>query len=264
MSTVPRAPLPAGAAALEPAAVAHVSHCLRTLRSVRSFHRTDVDPELLTFVLDHAIQAGSGKNRQPWRFIVIREPAGRASVARWYLDTWQRLRAARDEAAAAVPDDARQTTAAATLAAHLGDAPVLIVVCFLPNPTNPADFFGGASVYPAVQNLLLAARAVGLGATLTTLQAFDTATTAPAAADGADDRAAELARRCARLKSLLGIPGPAVPAAVIPLGYPRRPFGTGARHPLASVTYGERWGHPWPHAAGDPAHPWSGAGPHPG
>jgi nitroreductase len=136
---------------------------------------------------------------------------------------------------------------AAALAEHLGDAPVLIVACFLPSPSNPADFFGGASIYPAVQNLLVAARAVGLGATLTTLQAFDTATTASDGRHSAD-RAAELAARCARLKSLLGIPDPAMPAAVIPLGYPRHPFTTGTRNSLASVTYGEHWGRPWPHA----------------
>ncbi len=251
MSTLPRTPLAAGAAALAPEAVAQVSHCLRTLRSVRRFQQTDVEPELIAFVLDHAIQAGSGKNRQPWRFIVIREPAKRASVAQWYRDTWQQLRATRAaDADGGADDDARQTTAATTLAEHLGDAPVLIVACYLPNPGNPADFFAGASIYPAIQNLLLAARAVGLGATLTTLHAFDTpvgTATAPAA---------ERAARCARLKSLLSVPDPVMPAAVIPLGYPRRPFtSTGARRPLASVTYGERWGHPWLPAEGTPTPP---------
>ena len=225
---------------MKPAEIAHVSACMRTLRSVRRFHQAEVTPDLIDFVLSHAIQAGSGKNRQPWRFIVIRDFGRRAKVAGWYRAAWEHLLMARSGTGAT---DERQITAATTLAEHLDEAPVLIVACFQPSPANPADFFGGASIYPAIQNLLLAARAVGLGATLTTIQAFDdpehgawTTGSGPGSASSP----------CTELKHLLAIPEPVVPAAVIPLGYPRDPFTTTSRRsPVHAVAYAEAWGRVW-------------------
>ncbi len=225
---------------MKPAQIAHVSECIRTLRSVRRFHQAQVAPDLVDFVISHAIQAGSGKNRQPWRFIVIRDFGRRAKVADWYRAAWEHLLMARSGTGAA---DDKQITAASTLAEHLDEAPVLIVACFQPSPANPADFFGGASIYPAIQNLLLAARAVGLGATLTTIQAFEDPEHAPSRTGSGPVPASS---PCAELKHLLAIPEPVVPAAVIPLGYPRDPFTpTSQRSPVHAVTYAEEWGRPW-------------------
>ncbi|MFI1396909.1 nitroreductase family protein [Streptomyces sp. NPDC020681] len=232
-----REPLPLGPTALKPDEIRAVSECLRTLRSVRRFQSDDVPAELIDFVLDHAVQAGSGKNRQPWRFVVVREPEVRGEVARWYRATLTRHTAHADLLDDSQSEEsAAQIEAAQRLADHFTEAPVLIVPCFLPIPRNPADFFGGASIYPAIQNLLLSARAVGLGATLTTVHAVDGITYPPAGGTSSVDQ----------LRHILGIPDSAVPAAVIPLGYPvRQSTSAGDRLPVRDVTYADAWGRPW-------------------
>ncbi|MER0478954.1 nitroreductase family protein [Streptomyces sp. Edi2] len=226
--------------ALSMASIDAVSHCIRTLNSVRRFRRADVSPELIDYVLRHAIQAGSGKNRQPWRFIVVRDPCIKEQLTRWYQRGWYHHEArlnspeVRNER---IPDEERQISSGATLAANFDEVPVIIIACFLPASRNPADFFGGASIYPAVQNLLLAARSVGLGATLTTLQAFDipTVESLPSASLTLYEE----------LKQILGIPDGVVPGALIPLGWPAVSFAVGRRRPVREVTYRERWGEPW-------------------
>lgn len=224
--SAPSPECPAGSAALDADAIRQVANCLTTLRSVRRFHPDPVPEALIEFVIHLATRAGSGKNRQPWRFIVVRDTHRRAALATWYRETWEQIVAADpplDDTAEA------QARAATNLAANLSQAPVIIVVCFLPIPTNPANFVGGASVYPAVQNLLLAARSVGLGATLTTLHA--------------DERAFDAG---GPLRALLGIPDGVELAAVLPVGYPRRRFAPTARRlPVDEVTFADAWGHPW-------------------
>jgi nitroreductase len=226
--------------ALSTTEIAAVSRCIGTMRSVRRFQRVDVAPELVDFVLRHAVQAGSAKNRQPWRFVVVRDARQRSRLRQWYRQgyqdvlAWTRTEAVRGEAA---PDENRQMAAAGQLAAHFDDVPAVIVVCYLPNRRNPADFFGGASVYPAVQNLLLAARAVGLGATLTTLQALGGITE--------DGDAAGPLSMYDELRQILGIPDGVVPAALVPLGWPAGSFSAGRRSPPSEVAFQERWGTPW-------------------
>ena len=116
------------------------------------------------------------------------------------------------------------------MARHLADAPVLIVVCANLAALHATDtnlgrlsIVGGASVYPAVQNLLLAARAEGLGAALTTL----------------------LAAYEPQIRDLLEIPDGIAVAAVVVLGHPERPLPTKlSRRPLAETAFSERWGRP--------------------
>jgi nitroreductase len=218
-----------------------VSHCIRTTRSIRRYLDADVDPGMVSFVLDHAVQAGSAKNRQPWRFVIIRDPALRDRLGDWYRLGWCRLtahaRCTTDQDAVALLDDPQQVTAAAYLADNFENAPVVIVPCFLPVPRNPANFYGGASIYPAIQNLLLAARALGLGGTLTTIHAVDAfpdADQTPCLSDA--------------LRQILSIPHSAVPAAVITLGWPATPFSQGPRKSHREVAYSEQWDQPWPPA----------------
>jgi nitroreductase len=135
------------------------------------------------------------------------------------------------------PAKRRITTRARHLAAHFADAPVVIVVCLVPGRLTPVDLFAGASVYPAVQNLLLAARAIGLGATLTTLQAL-----CRLDGDGTPGAHPEL---YAELKQLLELPDHVVPAALVPMGWPAESFGEGSRRPLREVVYQDRWGREW-------------------
>jgi len=235
--TVVKAP---NSEALSASAVATVSHCISTMRAVRRFQQADVAPELIDFVLQHAIQAGSAKNRQPWRFVVVRDPRQRSRLGQWYRQgyqdilAWSRTEAIRSDAA---PDEGQQMAAAAQLAAHFEEVPAIIVVCYLPTRRNPADFFGGASIYPAVQNLLIAARAVGLGTTLTTLQALGGITP--------EGDAAGPVSIYAELRRILGIPNGVVPAALIPVGWPVGPFSVGKRTPVPEVAYRERWGQAW-------------------
>jgi nitroreductase len=239
-----RPPAEPGDHALPASDVRALSHCMRTLRSVRRFLASDVDQAAIEFVLDHAIRAGSAKNRQPWRFIVVRDHDTMRALGTWYRRGWATMsRRMRDFPDAFTDSDEHRVQMAdgERLAQAFDTTPVAIVGCFVPIPRNPANFYGGASIYPALQNLLLAARAIGLGATLTTVQSLDLL---PAMPDPAltDD-----------LRTILGIPADVVAAAVIPLGWPASEFTAGHRHPVHAVTYTERWGQPWlpeprPHA----------------
>ncbi|WP_345202063.1 nitroreductase family protein [Streptomyces lavendulae] len=199
---------------------------MTTLTSVRRFQTTPVPDALIDFVLYHATRAGSGKNRQPWRFVIVRDPTRRRALADWYHATWTLIASTEP-----TPEDrpAVQVAAATELARNIAGAPVIAVACFIPTATNPATFSGGASVYPAIQNLLLTAHAVGLGSTLTTVHS--------------DDRAPGACRRLCRL---LKIPAPAIPAALLPLGFPADPRPTVLRRrPVDEVTFAEHWGNPW-------------------
>ena len=106
------------------------------------------------------------------------------------------------------------------LSEHLGEAPVLILACIALDSGVSATLTTGASIYPAVQNLMLAARELGIGSCLTTIHKF----------------------RDAQVKELLGIPAHVETAALIPLGYPRGRFAEPARKPVQEVAYADRWG----------------------
>jgi nitroreductase len=174
--------------------------------------------------MDAAICAPSGGNRQGWSFLIVRDPAKRARLGELYREAWAELMKVpyyRD-AAAAPPDSpaGKMLASARHLSEHLGEAPVLVVACVGLDPGVKATLTTGASIYPAVQNLMLAARALGIGSCLTTIHRF----------------------RDAQVKELLGIPADVETAALIPLGYPRGKFGRPPRRPLREVAFGDRWG----------------------
>jgi nitroreductase len=106
------------------------------------------------------------------------------------------------------------------LSEHLGEAPVLILACIAVDPGVTPTVTTGSSIYPAVQNIMLAARALGIGSCLTTIHRY----------------------RDAQVKVLLGIPPNVETAALIPLGYPLGTFGRPPRRPLREVAFAERWG----------------------
>jgi nitroreductase len=137
---------------------------------------------------------------------------------------------------AALPEPARDRreknyAAGDYLAGHLGEAPAILVMCFDPNLLAITDaslerpsVVGGASIYPAVQNLLLACRAEGLGCVLTTL----------------------LCQVEAQIRPLLGLPDGWGTAAFVPIGYPvGRGHGPVSRRPLSELLYADRWGTPF-------------------
>lgn len=208
---------------------------VRTLRAVREFTDEPVSDEAIRAILDLAVCAPSGGNRQPWEFVVVRDPATRRSIRDYYLEAFRRyregvLRQAADGHPGAQAQVARWQRAGAPdgFAEALDRVPVLILVCLdLARLGLAGDGPAGltsapsayASIYPAVQNLLLAAHGLGLGAVLTTLHlAYE-----------------------AEIKALLGIPAHVQTAVLVPLGHPRRKHGPPRRIPAAERTHVERW-----------------------
>ncbi len=192
------------------------------INSQRAMRRLKPDPvpeELIWKLLDAAVKAPSGGNRQPWNFIVIRDDETKAKIAEWYLDGWNKAYGPVKQAAMANPASARTYSSADHLANHLAEVPVLIIATINTAGVAPVST-SGASIYPAVQNLMLAARALGLGTTITTLH-----------------RTHET-----EVKQLLGVPEGVDTMALIPLGYPVGKFGPTNRIPTEKVVYWDKWG----------------------
>ncbi len=190
--------------------------------STRSMRRLKPDPvpdALLRKVLEAGTFAANGGNMQSWRFLVIRDPAIKEAAGAWYRKAWHEIVGPRYRASSPAPGTsperfARMLAAAEHLADHLHEAPVWIVPC-ASGPRN-----AGSSVFPAVQNILLACRALGLGCTLTTLYLNF-------------EKEAEAA---------MGLPADVHSYAILPIGYPMGNFGPVRRAPLQSVVYQDRWG----------------------
>ncbi len=192
------------------------------INSQRAMRRLKPDPvpeELIWKLLDAAVKAPSGGNRQPWNFIVISDDETKAKIAEWYLDGWDKAYGPVKQAAMAGPATARTYASAEHLANHLAEVPVLIIATLNPSGVAPVSS-PGASIFPAVQNLMLAARAFGLGTTLTTLH-----------------RSHE-----AEVKQLLGVPDGVDTMCLIPLGYPLGKFCPTSRMPDEKFVYWEKWG----------------------
>jgi len=195
-----------------------------TQRAIRRLKTDPIPDAALRQIMDAAICAPSGGNRQGWSFIVVRDPAKRARLGELYREAWSELMKVpyyRD-AASALPDSpaGRMLASARHLGQHLGEAPVLILACIALDPGAQPTLTTGASIYPAVQNIMLAARALGIGSCITTIHRF----------------------RDAQMKELLGIPSDVETAALIPLGYPLGNFGRPPRRPLREVAFADRWG----------------------
>jgi nitroreductase len=198
---------------------------IRTTRSMRRLKPDPVPPALIRQILEAGSSAANGGNMQTWRFLVIRDPAIKADVAQWYRRAWHETVAPRYRAGAPSPGSTRDRfdrmlAAAEHLADHLHEAPVWIVPCLVGGTHTRTS---GSSIYPAVQNMLLAARGLGLGATLTTLYLLF-------------EKEAEAA---------MGLPEGAHSYAILPIGYPLGKFGPVGRTALEDVVFTDRWGEKW-------------------
>jgi nitroreductase len=190
-------------------------------RACRRFRSDPVPWDVLRRVLTAATHAPSAENRQPWRIVVVEGADPRARVAEITRRVWEG--GARAQAGASLPAALFDDVDAGASAGY-GGAPVLIVVLLDRDAAGPGD--AGSSIWPAVQNLLIAATAAGLGAVLTTL-----ATYLP------DE-----------LREATGAPASWDPVAVVPLGYPAEPLGRSRRRPLDEVAWHDRVGTPLPAA----------------
>jgi nitroreductase len=205
MSTAERLTMPLGEAIFS----------LRAIRRLRPDPIPDVD---LRDILEAAIRAPNGGNTQPWHFVVVKDPAQRAQLGTLYNEAWWAKR--RDGGIHRPEDLPRNYQMSMRLADEFGQVPVTILVCATSKGPGTA-----ASVIPAVQNLLLAARALGVGGTITTLH--------PVVEE--------------RVHKLFGIPPTTQVVYCIPLGYPRGRFGPNQRKPLTEVCSYDHWGTapPW-------------------
>ena len=223
-----------------------VFEAIHTARSLRRLKPDPVPDELLARVLDAAIRAPSAGNAQNWAFVVVRDAEPRRRLGEIYRKASAiaaAVYAARGRPAhLSEAQFRRMLGAGGSLWEHLGEAPVLLVPC-QERPAVPAreslppeiaarwqdevlyaERIRGASIYPAVQNIILACRALGLGTTITTNHI-----------------------RCeAEVKTLLGIPENVATFALMPIGWPLDPYGPVTRRPLSEVAHTDHWGHAWP------------------
>jgi nitroreductase/alkylhydroperoxidase family enzyme len=206
-----------------------------TTRAVRRLRPDPIPEPVLRRVLRAASWAPSGGNLQPWHVIAVRDPARKKGLAELYRGLWSDYATQRRALLAKLPDAVRTPAEKALgsgdhLARHLQDAPVIATFCFHPERLTITDaelgrpsVVGGASLYPAVQNLLLACRAEGLGSVLTTL----------------------LCSREKQVRELLEIPEPWATCAFVPIGWPvGGGHGPLARRPVEQVAFADRFGNP--------------------
>jgi nitroreductase len=187
-------------------------------RACREFSAEPVTDEVVERVLTAATRAPSAENSQPWVFVVIREAATRARLGELMRQVWEGGARQHSEGRLA-PALLAEVDRGAT--GSLAAAPVHVLVGADLTRCLPQTV--GSSVFPAVQNLLLAATAVGLGSVLTTLATFQ-----------ADE-----------VRRLTGLADHIELAALIPLGWPAHPSRPGSRRPLSEVAYRETVNRPW-------------------
>ncbi|WP_428484122.1 nitroreductase family protein [Rhodopila sp.] len=217
--------------------------------SARALRRLKPDPvhqAVITKILDAAIRAPSGGNAQNWIFIVVRDEAQRrrlGAVYRKASDEVAEIYAARGRPAHLTDAQYQRLMAGGSyLWDHMGDAPVLLVPCLRKRDMPPRDTLPdavaarydahlahqerirGSSIYPAIQNIILACRALGLGTLITTnhiLYEHD-------------------------VRAVLSLPDDVFTFALMPIGYPLGKYGPLARRPVSEVAFADRWGEGWP------------------
>ncbi len=202
-----------------------IIQALHSTPSRRYLSAQPIADEVLWAILDAAVRGPSGGNRQAWGWVVVTDPQIKDTVAVWYHQGWREAYGSRREELLGAPVgdvglSPASYRAAEHLAAHIQEAPVWVI----PVLRNAADSTNprlGASVYGAVQHLQLAARAYGLGSTLTTFHVGHEA----------------------ELRQLLGLPDDALTMALIPLGYPARGrWAQPKRQPIEQVVHWNHWG----------------------
>lgn len=217
-----------------------VLEAIHSARALRRFKPDPIADEVITKLLDAAIRAPSGSNAQNWIFVVVRDAVVKQRLGEIYQRASRVLLAEYGERVRPDHLEERQfelmRKSAGYLFEHLAEAPALIVLGLmltakgsrfspLAHEQEAARHWrtSGASIYPAVQNIILTCRALGLGTVLTTIHTYF------------EDE----------VKEVLELPADAHTYAVMPIGYPRDKFGPVRRRPLAEVAFLDRWGNSW-------------------
>ncbi len=201
-----------------------VLDALHSTPSRRYLSDRPIPDDVLWALLDASVRGPSGGNTQQWAWIVVRGPAVKERIAGWYREGWEAAYGARREqilnAEPGSGDMSRASFLAAEhLAEHLAEAPVWVFPVLLRGARSQNPRLG-SSIYGAVQQLMLAARAYGIGSTLTTLHT------------GHEDD----------VRDLLGLPPEALTMALIPLGYPAKGrWAQPRRRPLEEVVHFDRY-----------------------
>tara|TARA_A100001037_G_scaffold297562_1_gene319774 strand:+ start:2230 stop:2898 length:669 start_codon:yes stop_codon:yes gene_type:complete len=197
-----------------------------TQRAIRYWQDKDIPRDLIEKVVESASKAPSGSNTQPWIFVVVDDPVKRRLIGESLKSVYESNQGLQDLIAAGEQTDDKtqrlMLKGAKAFFSGLGKAPAIIIPCLfkLSSPTmDPSSLLAGSSIYGAIQNLMLSARALGLGTVLTTAQAM------------LDNE----------LREILGIPEEATPVALIPMGYPDANFGPTKRKPVKEIIKWNSW-----------------------
>lgn len=206
-------------------------HTIYTTRALRRFKPDPVPDEVLFQLFDAAIRASSGQNAQDWRWVIVRDRAVKQQMQEWAIEGWSRYAArfGSDEDIERLPRGQRLSLKSVRDLAHnLADVPVIIAVLGMKGRHSTP----GGSTFPAVQNLQLAARALGLGSSIFNLPMRE------------------------QLYEMLSIPENNQLYCLIPLGYPTDRQGPVNRKPVKAVVFDGRFGSPWEFATGQPEEGW--------
>jgi nitroreductase len=211
----------------------NVFEAMYTSRALRRF-KPDPVPEDVTYqLIDAAIRAPTGHNSQDWRFIVVTDEAAKQQMQEWSQRAWEMAFPAYQDQAAidALPRTQRLSIQSVKdMAFSLASVPLVVVVCGLRGKHSSP----GGSHFPAIQNMLLAARALGLGGSIFNLPMV-----------GGDG-----------MYELLKIPESNEIYACVPIGYPTDKPGPLSRKPVKKVAYKDRFGQEWPFANEQPDEGW--------
>jgi nitroreductase len=216
--------------------MAELYDVMSTLRAVRKLRPDPIPPEVLDRVLQAACWAPTGGNTQPWRVVVATGDETKQALREIYEPEWERYSTGFMKMMAGLPPEElakweRIVAAGDHLAQHLAQAPAILMFCANPAMMAITDakldrvsMVGGGSVYPAVQNAMLACVQEGLGCTLTTLHCLQ------------EDR----------VKEVLGIPDEWATVGMVPIGYPvGKGHGPITRQPPSAMAYRDRFGEAW-------------------
>ncbi|QXC60808.1 nitroreductase family protein [Aquihabitans sp. G128] len=206
-----------------------MDEAMRTQRAVRRLHLEPVSHEVLLPLLELSLKAPTSSNTQDWMYLVVEDPAQKAELAKLYRRLYRLFNPIVQRQAEKAGDEAqlRGMRPGQWQAEHFEELPVFVIPCYTRNLKHSpvgrpqikvASFYG--SVFPAVQNLLLGCRAVGLGASLQTLPIWNVP----------------------RARRILGLPRSINPVCVIPIGWAKGNYGPTTRRPIGEVVHLDRYG----------------------